>query len=82
MENKEIKKDFGTVVLKERTTDVRQQVKTFMSENGYNVKECDVCSVKCDESEDGDVVMFKFVHYFTPTMLTEPYYKIEFIYEQ
>ena len=73
----ELKKDFGVVVLKEKT-DIRSQIKTFMFENGYNVDKCDICSVNCE----GDVVFFKFVHWTTPTMATEPYFKIEFKYEQ
>jgi len=80
MENSDIKKDFGLVVINEKT-DLRQQIKEYMKESGYNVDGCDVCSVKCDSIENRDIVLFKLVHYSTPTMSTEPYYRIEFMYE-
>ena len=80
MENNEIKKDFGSISLKKKTN-IYEQIKTYMKENGYNVKCCDICSVKTESSKKKDIVKFKFVHYSIPTMSTEPYYKIEFIYE-
>ena len=80
MKNNEIKKDFGSVLLKNKTN-IHEQIKIYMEENGYNVKYCDICSVETESSKYKDVVKFKFVHYSTPTMGTEPYYKIEFIYE-
>jgi len=80
MENNEIKKDFSSVVLKSKK-DLRQQIKDYMNNNGYNVDSYDICSVKCNTINNIDSVLFKFVHYSTLTMATEPYYKIEFIYE-
>ena len=52
-----------------------------MDKHGYDIKTCDVCSVKSDGVIDNkESVLFKFVHYSTPTMATEPYFKIEFLY--
>jgi len=45
MENNEIKKDFGSVLLKNKTN-IYEQIKTYMEENGYNIKYCDVCQLK------------------------------------
>jgi hypothetical protein len=81
MENVETKKDFGSVLLKNKI-DIYDQIKTYMKENGYNTKYCDVCSVNCKSLEKKDIVIFKFVHHSTPTMSTEPYYKIEFTYAE
>jgi hypothetical protein len=75
-----IKRDFGVVTLKNKT-DIRQQIKDHMRLKGYAVDRCDVCSVDSTTVDNKDVVLFKFVHFATPTMATEPYYKIEFIYE-
>ena len=80
MENNDIVKDFGNVFTKNKT-DIYQQIKTYMEENNYNVKYCDICSVKNESFEKKDVAMFKFVHHSVPTMITEPYYKITFVYE-
>lgn len=80
MKNNKIRKDFGSVLLKNKTN-IYEQIRTYMKENGYNVEHCDICSVETESSKGKDVVKFKFVHYSVPTMSTEPYYKIEFIYE-
>jgi DNA-dependent RNA polymerase auxiliary subunit epsilon len=80
MANDEIKKDLGDVFLKMKTN-IYEQIKTYMEENGYNVKYCDICSVEHESFEKKDVVKFKFVHWSVPTMITEPYYKIVFNYE-
>jgi hypothetical protein len=72
----EIKKDLGKVNVKVKS-DVYNQIKDYMTNSGYNVNNCDICSVV----EDGNVIFFKFVHYSIPTMATEKYYRIEFAYE-
>lgn len=79
MKNNEIKKDFGLVLLKNKT-EINEQLETYMSTNGYNVDYCDICSVIHKTVDERDVVLFKFVHYSIPTMNTEPYYRIEFGY--
>jgi hypothetical protein len=78
-DNEDIKKDFGQVVVDTivDTTNVRDQIRTFMAANGYNVDKCDICSVKQLES----AILFKFVHWTVPTMMSEPYYRIEFVIE-
>jgi hypothetical protein len=76
---KNIKKDFGSVSIKNRT-DIYEQIRSYMEQHGYNVKNCDVCSIENESFDDRDVVKFKFVHYSVRSMVTEPYYKIEFTY--
>ncbi len=75
--SKDIKKDFGQIVtdLVVDNVNVRDQIRTFMSANGYNVDKCDICNV----IQDGSTILFKFVHWTVPTMATEPFYRIEFI---
>ncbi len=80
MENTAIKKDFGVVKINS-LENVYTQIEKYMNENGYNVEKCDVCSIIEKDVINKKIVLFKFVHHSIPTMLTEPYYKIEFVYE-
>lgn len=78
--NHSIVKDFGKVLLFSKTT-ISEQIKTYMAEHGYNVKSCDIYPVELEFIDGADIVLFKFVHYSTPTATIEPYYKIMFIYK-
>ena len=78
-ENTNIGLDFGVVVMNK--TNIFDQIKRHLDFDGYNIEDSDVCSVRIQESDvNKDVVLFKFVHYTTPTAETEPFYKIEFQY--
>lgn len=77
----EIKKDFGTVYVKEAIEqgefDHYNAIREFMVGKGYSDR-CDVCSVVADWKDKQVDVAFKYVHYTIPSMSTEPYFKIVF----
>ena len=79
LENVEIARDFGTVTVKRES--VYQLLRNLLDPNKFNTEFCDICSEKWFETNEGTVVLFKFVHYSVPTMTTEPYWKVIFTYE-
>ena len=72
--SKEIKKDFGQVIIP-KMKNRYEMIHDFMESHGFNVKYCDICNIV----EEDSILLFKFVHWSVPTAMTEPYYKIEFV---
>ena len=76
-----LKKNLGTHQV-ETLEDVRTSIKEILRNTGYYVDKCDICSVNVTLLDEEDCpyptahVLFKFVHYTVPTMLTEPYWLI------
>jgi len=70
-----LKNNLGTYRV-ENLNDVRASIKKIM--NGtYNIEYCDICSVEQNLVNEETVhVLFKFVHYTIPSMVTEPYWLI------
>jgi len=78
----EIKKDFGTVYLETNINKdefkVFNRLSQFMKDNGYDLNHNDICNIDNTWSDEQVDVLFKFVHYSVPSIVTEPYYKITF----
>lgn len=74
--NKRLQKDFGDITVTENKP-IREHIYDFMKNKGYNVENCDICSIV--HMNDG-ATLYRFVHWSVPTMITEPYYRIKFIH--
>jgi hypothetical protein len=72
----EIGQDLGKVTLKVKST-VSKQLKEYMDSIGYDAERHDICNI----IEEGDVVLFKCVHYNALTAADKEYFRIEFVYE-
>ena len=76
-----LKTNLGTHQVK-TLENVKDSIKEILKMEGYNVDKCDICSVDITLLDRKDShyptahVLFKFVHYTVPTMLTEPYWLI------
>ena len=76
-----LKRNLGTHQVKD-LENVRDSIREILEAEGYDVKHCDICSVDITRLDEKDAyyptvhVLFKFVHYKVPTMLTEPYWLI------
>lgn len=73
-----VKKDFGTVKTPFfKIDEYREGISLFMSENGYDIKNNDICNVNIVYESDFYLeIYFKFVHVSTRTSSTEDYYRI------